>query len=119
MIDYQSYVSTMQANKLASNKKGSHAASPYGTTMYRESPEAGSPDNGEIDDIYEQYKNRKIGPFSFDIDDEIDTEVLTNDEIFKDLKELEGILQKDSDNINISSKMMGGRSKKKRNWYIN
>lgn len=105
----------MQANKQASNKKGSHAASPHGTTTYRESPEPGSPDNGEIEDIYEQYKNRKIGPFSFDIDDEIDTEVLTNDEIFKDLKELDGILQKDSDNINISSKMMGGRSKKKRN----
>jgi hypothetical protein len=55
MIDYQSYMSTMQANKqlMASNKKGSHAASPYGNTMYRESPEAGSPDNQEeIEDIY-------------------------------------------------------------------
>jgi hypothetical protein len=39
--------------------------------------------------------------------------VLTNDEIFNDLKELDGILSKDSDNI-ISSKMMGGRPKKKR-----
>jgi len=79
--------------------------------MNRESPNVGSPD--EQEDIYEQYKNRKIGPFSFDIDDEIDTEVLTNDEIFNDLKELDGILSKDSDNI-ISSKMMGGRPKKKR-----
>ena len=35
---------------------------------------------------------KKIGPFSFDIDDEIDTEVLTNEQVYDDLKELEDIL---------------------------
>ena len=57
------------------------------------------------------YQSRKIGPFSFDIDEDIDTEVLTNNEILKDLKELENILDKDTDKI-ITSKMMG-RTKKK------
>lgn len=60
----------------------------------------------------QKYHSRKIGPFSFDIDDEIDTEVLTSEEVYKDLKELEVILDKDSDKINITSKMLG-RSKKK------
>ena len=36
--------------------------------------------------------NRRIGPFSFDIDIENDTEVLTSEEVYKDLKELENIL---------------------------
>ena len=59
-----------------------------------------------------KYQSRKIGPFSFDIDDEIDTEVLTSEEVYKDLKELEVILDKETDKVNISSKMLG-RSKKK------
>ena len=59
-----------------------------------------------------KYQSRKIGPCSFDIDDEIDTEVLTSEEVYKDLKELEVILDKDTDKINITSKMLG-RSKKK------
>lgn len=56
----------------------------------------------------------RIGPFSFDIDDEIDTEILTSEEVYKDLKELEKILDKDKDKINITSKSFG-RSKKKSN----
>jgi hypothetical protein len=67
---------------------------------------------GEVDEEAAKYQSRKIGPFSFDIDDEIDTEVLTSEEVYKDLKELEVILDKDSDKINITSKMLG-RSKKK------
>lgn len=59
-----------------------------------------------------KYQSRKIGPFSFDIDDEIDTEVLTSEEVYKDLKELEVILDKEADKVNITSKMLG-RSKKK------
>ena len=35
---------------------------------------------------------RKIGPFSFDIDDDIDAEVLTNEQVYDDLKEIEDIL---------------------------
>jgi hypothetical protein len=68
-------------------------------------------DSGHEDDEMAKYQSRKIGPFSFDIDDEIDTEVLTSEEVYKDLKELEGILDKESDKINLSSKMLG-RSKK-------
>jgi hypothetical protein len=64
------------------------------------------------DEEQAKYQSRKIGPFSFDIDDEIDTEVLTSEEVYKDLKELEVILDKESDKINITSKMLG-RSKKK------
>lgn len=51
-----------------------------------------------------QANNRKIGPFSFDIDDEIDTEILTSDEVYKDLKELESILDKDQDKITVTSR---------------
>ena len=58
------------------------------------------------------YQSRKIGPFSFDIDEDIDTEILTNNEIEKDLKELEHILDKDAEKISVTSKMMG-RPKKK------
>jgi hypothetical protein len=46
------------------------------------------------------------------MDDDIDTEVLTNDEVFRDLKDLEGILDKDKDKVNISTRMLG-RNKKK------
>ena len=69
-------------------------------------------DSAHEDEEQAKYQSRKIGPFSFDIDDEIDTEVLTSEEVYKDLKELEGILDKESDKVNISSKMLG-RSKKK------
>jgi len=58
------------------------------------------------------YHSRKIGPFSFDIDEDIDTEILTNNEIEKDLKELEHILDKDSEKINATTKIMA-RPKKK------
>lgn len=40
---------------------------------------------------------KKIGPFSFDIDDDIDTEVLTNEQVYDDLKELEDILDQGQD----------------------
>ena len=52
----------------------------------------------------QQVNSRKIGPFSFDIDDEIDTEILTSDEVYKDLKELESILDKDQDKITVTSR---------------
>ena len=44
---------------------------------------------------------RKIGPFSFNIDDEIDTEVLNSEEVYKDLKELEQYLDKGEEKINM------------------
>jgi len=72
----------------------------------------GGLDQSEAEEAAAKYQSRKIGPFSFDIDDEIDTEVLTSEEVYKDLKELEVILDKETDKVNISSKMLG-RSKKK------
>lgn len=38
---------------------------------------------------------RRIGPFSFDIDDDIDTEVLNNEQVYDDLKELKDILDQE------------------------
>ena len=56
-------------------------------------------------------KARKIGPFAFLIDDDIDTEVLTNQQVFDDLKELEDILGQGNDN-NAGAAI--GKSKRKR-----
>jgi len=58
--------------------------------------------------------SRRIGPFSFDIDDEIDTEILTSEEVYKDLKELETILDKGNDRITVTTRSIG-RVKKKAN----
>jgi len=41
----------------------------------------------------EKEAKRRIGPFFFDIDDEIDTEILTNDQVYDDLKEIEDIFE--------------------------
>lgn len=71
-------------------------------------PSGGDDDDSMMQQIAQQSK--KIGPFSFDIDDDIDTEVLTNDEIFKDLKELESILDKGNDKV-VSTRMMGRKKK--------
>jgi uncharacterized radical SAM superfamily protein len=54
---------------------------------------------------------RKIGPFSFDIDDDIDTEVLNNEQVYDDLKELEDILE---DGNKTTAHVNLGKSKKKR-----
>lgn len=40
---------------------------------------------------------RKIGPFSFEIDKYIDTEVLTNEQVADDLRELDDILDQQAD----------------------
>jgi len=45
-------------------------------------------DQQEMDDEEARENARKIGPFSFDIDDDIDTEILTNEQVYDDLKEL-------------------------------
>jgi len=47
----------------------------------------------ENDDEEARLAARKIGPFSFDIDDDIDTEILTNEQVYDDLKELQDILE--------------------------
>ena len=57
-----------------------------------------------IDDIdpeaLAKWESRKIGPFSFDIDDEIqvpgcqDIEIITNEQVYDDLKEIDDIIDK-------------------------
>ena len=39
-------------------------------------------------------KDRNIGPFAFDFDDDIESEVLTSEQVYRDLKELDDILGK-------------------------
>jgi hypothetical protein len=124
MITYNQYAATMRQNKLSGSKNP--MPSGYGTANHAFGPDSyytpnkhagGSDGEQEHDELYDQYQSRKIGPFSFDIDDEIDTEVLTSDEVYRDLKELEGILAKnDSELGNLASKMLGAasRSKKKK-----
>lgn len=54
----------------------------------------------------ERDQAQKIKPFSFDIDDDIDTEVLTNEQVHDDLKEILDILdesQKDSQQVAMKS----------------
>jgi len=58
--------------------------------------------------------DRRIGPFSFEVDDEIDTDVLTSEEVYKDLQKLEELLDKGQDKVTFSSRSIG-RVKKKNN----
>ena len=39
-------------------------------------------------------QERNIGPFAFDYDDDIESEVLTSEQVYRDLKELDDILGK-------------------------
>jgi len=64
----------------------------------------------------EKEKKWKIGPFSFDIDYEIDTEILTADEVYKDLKEVDDILVRDSDKKLSAHVLQGAKKKKRRNF---
>lgn len=55
-------------------------------------------------------RERKIGPFKFDYDDDIESEVLYSEQVYKDLKELDDILGKTSKGNMAGA--LGGRSKK-------
>lgn len=57
---------------------------------------------------------RKIGPFSFDIDDDIGTPVLTDEQVYDDLKELEDIMEEGASNNQASANLSMGKSKRKR-----
>lgn len=39
-------------------------------------------------------QDRNIGPFAFDFDDDIESEVLTSEQVYRDLKDLDDILGK-------------------------
>ena len=51
-------------------------------------------------EVRAKWEARKIGPFSFDIDDEIqvpgciDIEIITNEQVYDDLKEIDDIIDK-------------------------
>lgn len=60
-------------------------------------------------------QEKNIGPFSFDYDDDIESEVLTSEQVYRDLKELDDILGKnDSLKAGASEAMNKGRTRK---WY--
>lgn len=70
------------------------------------------------DDLIEEEEEKlnagKIGPFPFDIDHDIDAEILKNDEVYKDLKELnEKFKDKDKDKTKkfLASKSLGRRKR--------
>ena len=68
----------------------------------------------DVDEEEARLAARKIGPFSFDIDDDIDTEILTNEQVYDDLKELQDILEDGNDSGAASANVNMGKSKKKR-----
>ena len=108
MIEFQAMYQSTQLQKKQAMSAAGMKRTAASFAMQQSTIEQAEHDEEEA---MRAYQSRKIGPFSFDIDEDIDTEVLTNNEILKDLKELENILDKDTDKI-ITSKMMG-RTKKK------
>lgn len=61
----------------------------------------------------EKQNMRKIGPFQFDIDHEIDAEILKNDEVYKDLKEVDEKLPKPKQNHSYLATKSFGKKRKK------
>lgn len=116
MIEFN-YMTANSFGRKANNTTQGAARHGLGTTGMHTSflDKTTYPGGEEEDSMIQQMaqQSRKIGPFSFDIDDDIDTEVLTNDEIFRDLKELEGILDKDSDKV-VSTRMLGRKKRSHR-----
>ena len=66
------------------------------------------------DEELQRINQRRIGPFSFDIDDDIDTEVLTNEQVYDDLKELTDILEEGNDGAAQINLNQLGKLKRKR-----
>lgn len=71
-------------------------------------------------DIKANWEARKIGPFSFDIDDEIqvagcvDIEIITNEQVYDDLKEIDDIIDKGQDiRAQVSTNSLGKPKRKK------
>lgn len=70
---------THYMTKGGKNTQGMMSA--YQTAMYEE------------EEDQELANSRKMKPFSFDIDDDIDTEVLTNEQVYDDLQEIDDIIE--------------------------
>ena len=64
---------------------------------------------------YQLRMNRlnKIKEFKFDIDKDLDTEILMNDQVFDDIKDVKGLLGK-NENVNMASILGLGRKKRKK-----
>jgi len=82
--------------------------------MTQQSARAGM-DRDALEEEEEKQNLRKIGPFQFDIDLEIDAEILKNEEVYKDLKELDEKIIKTKTHSYLATKSFGRR--KKRNKY--
>jgi len=58
-------------------------------------------------------QDRVIGPFSFDYDDDIESEVLTSEQVYRDLKELDDILGKnDTNKLGSNGAISKGKARK-------
>lgn len=55
-----------------------------------------------------------MGYFDLVPDDDANTEVLTNDQVYKDLQKLEGILGKNDEPVNVKSLAMRKKTKKRK-----
>lgn len=72
-------------------------------------------DRDAIDEEEEKMNQRKIGPFQFDIDHDIDAEILNNQEVYDDIKDVdEKILKKDKNHSYMATKSLGRRKRKNR-----
>jgi hypothetical protein len=60
-----------------------------------------------------RYDSNRIGPFSFEIDEDIDTEILKNDQVYDDLKELKDIMKSDKEDTHVNRGSLG-RSKRRK-----
>lgn len=69
-------------------------------------------DRDAIDEEEEKQSRSKIGPFQFDIDLEIDAEILKNEEVYKDLKELDEKIIKDKTPSYLATKSFGRRKRR-------
>ena len=65
------------------------------------------------DDAQARAEARRIGPFCFDVDNDIETEVLVNEQVQDDLNALKDILDQGKDNVQTTVRHMG-KSKKRR-----
>lgn len=65
-----------------------------------------------------QARLQRIGSFKFDIDSELDAEILTSDQVFEDLRDLENIIGKTASSSAKANKALLGalytRNKKKK-----
>lgn len=67
-----------------------------------------------FEDRIKELEVPRMGYFDLVPDDDANTEVLTNDQVYKDLQKLEGILGKNDEPVNIKSLAMRKKTKKRK-----